>query len=81
MVAGAWFGGVEEAEALGGAQANGAGLKARVPVARGVRSRFGRRYDLCDMVHAALSMSGLARPTSWRISRLLKPKVISAEAR
>jgi hypothetical protein len=24
---------------------------------------------------------GLARPTSWRISRLLKPKVISAEAR
>ncbi len=81
MAAEAWFGGVEEAEALCGAQANGAGLKARVPVPRGVRSRFGRGCDLRGMVHAALTMSGLARPTSWRISRLLKPKVINAEAR
>ena len=81
MVAGAWFGRVEEAEALGGAQANGAGLKARVPVTRGVRSQIGWGCDMRDMVHAALPMSGLARPTSWRISRLLNPKVISAEAR
>ena len=81
MVAGAWFGGVEEAEALGGAQANRAGLKARVPVTLGVRSRFGWASDVHGMVHAALPMSGLARLTSWRISPLLKPKVISAEAR
>ena len=81
MAAGAWFGGVEEAEALRGSEANGAGLKVRMPVARGVCGRFGRRYDLRDMAHAALPMSGLARPTSWRISRLLKPKVIKAEAR
>ena len=81
MLAGAWFGGVEEAEALRGSQANGAGLKAREPVTRGVRSQFGRGCDMHAMVHAALPMSGLARPTSWRISRLLKPKVINAEAR
>ena len=30
MVAGAWFGGVEEAEALRGTQADSAGLKARI---------------------------------------------------
>ena len=81
MVAGAWFGWVEEAEALRGAQADGAGLKARMPVTRGVRSQFGWACDVLGMVHAALPMSGLARPTSWRISRLLKPKVINAEAR
>ena len=81
MVAGAWFGGVEEAEALRGAQANGAGLKSRMPTAREVRSRFGWALDVRGMVHAALPMSGLARPASWRISRLLNPKVISAEAR
>ena len=81
MVAGAWFGRVEEAEALRGSQTNGARLKARVPVTRGVRSRFGWALDVRGMVHAALPMSGLARPTSWRISRLLKPKVIKAEAR
>lgn len=81
MVAGAWFGWVEEAEALRGAQADGAGLKARMPGARRVRSWFGWGCDMREMVHAALPMSGLARPTSWRISRLLKPKVIKAEAR
>ena len=81
MVAGAWFGGVEEAEALRRAQADGAGLKSRMPTARGVRSQLGRKCDVRDMVHAALPMSGLARPTSWRISRLLNPKVINAEAR
>ena len=78
MVAGAWFGGVEEAEALRGTQADGAGLKARVRVARGVRSRSGWASDVYGMVHAALPMSGLARPTRCRISRLLNPKVISA---
>lgn len=77
MVAVAWFGGVEEAEALRGAQANGAGHEAWMPVAR----RFSRGCDVRGMVHAALPMFGLAWPTSWRISRLLKPKVISAEAR
>ena len=81
MVAGAWFGGVEEAEALRGTQADSAGLKARMPAARGVCSQLRRDCDVCAMAHAALPMSGLARPTSWRISRLLKPKVISAEAR
>jgi hypothetical protein len=77
MVAGAWFGGVEEAEALRGAQADGARLQARVPVA----GQFARGCTMRSMIHAALPMPGLARPTSWRISRLLKPKVISAEAR
>lgn len=77
MLAGAWFGGVEEAEALRGTQADGARLQTRVPMAR----RFARGRTMRDMVHAALPMSGLARPTSWRISRLLNPKVISAEAR
>ena len=77
MVAGAWFGGVEEAEALRGAQADGARVQARMPMA----CRFGRGGNMRDMIHAALPMPGLARPTSWRISRLLKPKVISAEAR
>ena len=81
MVAGAWFGWVEEAEALRGAQADGARLKARMPGARGVRSWFGRGCDMRAMVHAALPISELALLTSWRISRLLKPKVISAEAR
>lgn len=77
MLVGAWFGGVEEAEALRGTQADGAGLKARVPKAR----RFARGRTMRSMIHAATPMPGLARPTSWRISRLLKPKVISAEAR
>ena len=81
MLAGAWFGGIEEAEALRGAQADGAGHEAWVPEACTVRNLVGCRCDFRDMVHAALPMSGLARPTSWRISRLLKPKVISAEAR
>src|SRR5699024_8356816 len=75
---------LDPAETTRAGCADGAEGRARVPEAiraRSIRSRCGRGWDLRDMAHAALPMAGVARPTSWRISRLLKPKVMSAEAR
>jgi hypothetical protein len=48
---------------------------------RGCQSRRRSEVDVVFvMAHATRSGSGVARPTSPRISRLLKRKVISAEA-
>src|SRR5690606_32656666 len=69
VFAGAVFVGVEETEAARGAQTDGARLEVRVPepnTLRAIRRRCGRGCDLRDMAHAALPMSGVARPTSWR---------------
>jgi len=75
--------GVEEAEALRGAQADGAGLKPRMPqpiTTRSIRSLCGRGWDLRDMAHAASRVVEAALRISARIARLLNPKVMSAEA-
>ena len=62
MFARARFVGVEEAEPLRRAQADGAKVETRMPEAikaRSIRSLCGRGWDLRDMVHAALR-SGVA---------------------
>jgi len=77
----AWGVGVEETEALGGAQADGAGHELRVPVARGWTDSepVGDCGD--TLCHAAARTVGAAFRISCRMARLLNPKVISAEAR
>lgn len=83
VLAGARCVGFEKAEAMRGAQADGAGLKTRMPQAqaiRAIRSRRGRGLGACDMDHAASRAVGAAAMINPRISRLLKVKVINAEA-
>ncbi len=75
---------VEPAEATGAGGADGAEDGARMPEAiraRSIRSLCGRGWDLRDMGHAATRAVGAAFRISPRMARLLKPKVISAEAR
>lgn len=47
---------------------------------RAIRSLFGRGRDFRDMTHAASRAEGAALRINWRIARLLKVKVINAEA-
>ena len=58
-------------------------MTSRVPQAikaRAIRSLCGRGLHLRDMAHAASRAVGAAAMIKPRISRLLKVKVISAEA-
>ena len=74
---------IEPAEAAGAGCADGANRAARMPEAikaRANRSLCGRGLDLRDMAHAAARAEEAALRINCRIARLLKVKVMSAEA-